>query len=85
MPIDIPDGRKVGAPLGQYAGVAYDGANAFIVISGTFKPFPPDKVRALYPTHAAYVEAVTASANDLVVKRYLLSEDAEAYTRVCGP
>jgi len=75
----LPDGRKVGAPLGQYAGVAYDGANVFIVISGTFKPFPPDKVRALYPTHAAYVDAVKASAEDLVAKRYILPEDARAY------
>jgi Alpha/beta hydrolase domain len=36
-------------------------------------------VKALYPTHAAYVAAVTASANDLVKKRHILQEDADAY------
>jgi hypothetical protein len=77
----LADGRKVGAPLGQYTGVAYDfdKTNLFFTISGTFKPFPPDKLKVLYPTHAAYVEAVTASANDLVAKRYILPEDAQAY------
>lgn len=75
----LEDGRKAGAPLGQYAGVAYDETNRFYTISGTFKPFPPEKLKALYPTHTAYTEAVTASANDLVAKRYILPEDAEVY------
>lgn len=75
----LNDGKKAGAPLGQYTGVADDEANLFFTIAGVFKPFPPDKLKAVYPTRAAYTEAVTASANDLVAKRYILPEDAEVY------
>jgi hypothetical protein len=62
-----------------YTGVGYAEDSAFFTIAGTFKPFPPETLKALYPTHTAYTEAVTASANDLVAKRYLLPEDGDAY------
>jgi hypothetical protein len=77
----LTDGRKAGAPLGQYTGFAFDyvESNFFFVISGTFKPFPPEKIRELYPNHTTYVDAVTASTEDLVTKRYILPEAAEAY------
>ena len=76
----LPDGRKGGAPLGQYTGFAFDyvKSNFFFTLSGTFRPFSPEKIRELYPTHAAYVDAVTASTEDLVTKRYILPEAAEA-------
>jgi Alpha/beta hydrolase domain len=77
----LPDGRKAGAPLGQYTGFAFDyvKSNFFFTLSGTFRPFSPEKIRELYPTHAAYVDAVTTSTEDLVTKRYILPEAAEAY------
>ena len=81
MPTVLADGTKAGAPLGQYTGLAwtYEKSNFFFLLSGTFTPFPPDKIKALYPTHETYVAAVAAAAGDLVAKRYILPEDAEAY------
>ncbi len=77
----LVDGKKAGAPLGEYTGFAWDyaKANFFFTISGTFKPFPPDKLKQLYPDHTAYVDAVAAAAEDLAAKRYILREDADAY------
>ncbi len=37
------------------------------------------KLSALYPDHEAYVSAIATSAQDLMAKRYILPEDAEAY------
>jgi hypothetical protein len=70
MTSPLSDGRKAGAPLGKYTGFALDyvKSNFFFVISRTFKPFPPEKIKELYPNHAAYVDAVTASTEDLVVR-----------------
>jgi hypothetical protein len=82
MPTVLADGTKSGAPLGQYAGLAwsyYEKDNFFFLIGGTFTPFPPDKIKARYPTHETYVAAVTAAARDLAAKRYILAEDADAY------
>lgn len=81
LPTTLADGTNAGAPLGRYTGLAwaYENSNGFFVGSGTFTPFPPDKIKALYPTHETYVAAVTAVAQDLVAKRYILAEDADAY------
>jgi hypothetical protein len=81
MPTTLADGKQAGAPLGSYTGIAWDheNSNIFFMISGTFSPFPPDKIKALYPDHEAYVAAVTAAAQDLAAKRHILPEDADAY------
>ena len=77
----LPDGRKAEAPLGQYTGFAFDyvTSNFFFTLSGTFRRMSSEKIRELYPRHAAYVDAITASTEDLVTKRYILPEAAEAY------
>jgi hypothetical protein len=77
----LAGGRKAGAPLGQYSGFAYgfEKDNLFFTISGEFKPFSPEQIKALYPTHAAYLDLVRTSAKDLEAKRYILAEDAKAY------
>jgi hypothetical protein len=82
----LADGKKVGAPLGQYTGFAWDHekSNFFFTISGTFTPFPPEKLQALYPDHEAYVAAVAAAAEDLVAKRYILPEDGAAYVEAAA-
>jgi hypothetical protein len=54
-------------------------SNFFFTLSGTFRPMSSEKLKELYPNHAAYVDAVTASTEDLVTKRYILPDDAEAY------
>lgn len=81
MPVVLDDGRNAGAPLGRYDGLAwaYEKTNIFFFISGTFTPFPPEKIAALYPDHETYVAAVRAAAEDLVVRRHILAEDAQAY------
>jgi Alpha/beta hydrolase domain len=81
MPAVLEGGKKVGAPLGQYTGFAWDHekSNFYFTISGTFTPFPPEKLEVLYPNHEAYVAAVAAAAEDLAAKRYILQEDAKAY------
>ena len=77
----LPDGKVVGAPLGTYNGLdlAFKDTNPFFLIGGTFAPLEPDRLRAVYPTREAYVAAVDAAVKDLVAKRYLLQEDADAY------
>jgi hypothetical protein len=74
-------GEPTGAPLGAYTGIAwpYEKSNFFFVISGSFKPFPPEKLRTLYPEQDRYVARVKAAADDLVRKRLILNEDAAAY------
>ena len=81
MPTVLDNGSKTGAPLGHYTGFAwdYEKSNRFFTISGTFTPFPKDKLRTLYPTRDAYVSLVSLAAKDLVAKRYILQEDADAY------
>lgn len=81
MPSRLTDGTPAGAPLGTYRGLALDRQeeNIYFTISGTFTPFGPEKLAARYPDHAAYVAAVTAAANDLGERRYILPEDATAY------
>lgn len=81
MPSLLANGRKAGAPLGRYDGLAWahEKTNIFFFISGTFTAFPPEKLKALYPDHAAYVSAVSAAAEDLVARHYILPEDARAY------
>lgn len=81
LPDGLKDGKMAGAPLGTYRGMdlAFKDTNPFFLISGTFVPFSQDRIRALYPKHDAYVSAVSLAAKDLVVKRYILQEDADAY------
>jgi hypothetical protein len=81
MPTTFANGLKAGAPMGAYKGLdwAHEKDNIFFFISGTYQPFQANKLKALYPDHAAYVAAVAASAKDLAEKRYILEEDAAAY------
>ena len=75
-----PDGHPAGAPLGRYGGLASEHAdNFFLALGGTFTPFPAEKLRSLYPDHAAYVSLVKSAADDLLAKRYILPEDQRAY------
>jgi hypothetical protein len=81
MPTTLENGVRAGAPLGAYNGLdwAHEQDNRYFFSSGTYQPFLPDKLKALYPDHNAYVAAVTASAEDLVRHRYIVEEDAAAY------
>jgi alpha/beta hydrolase family protein len=81
LPTALEDGKTAGAPLGTYNGLDLDfrDGNRYFLRSGLFVPFSEDRLRALYPNHDTYVSAVSLAAKDLVVKRYILQEDADAY------
>jgi len=81
LPARTEAGQAIGAPLGTYSGFAwsYEKSNPFFLISGKFTPFPADRLKALYSDHESYVSAVRGAADDLVRKRFILSEDAAAY------
>ncbi len=82
----LEDGKTAGAPLGAYRGLALDfkDTNFYFLLSGTFTPFPQDRLHALYPTHDAYVSAVSLAAEKLVSQRYILAEDADAYVKAAA-
>jgi len=86
MPSRLADGTAAGAPLGTYRGLALNRQeeNIYFTISGTFTPFAPEKLATLYPDRAAYVAAVTAAAEDLAGRRYILPEDAADYIEAAG-
>ncbi len=81
LPTALEEGKVAGAPLGTYKGLDLDfkDTNGYFMRSGSFAPFSEDRLRALYPNHDAYVSAVSLAAKDLVVKRYILQEDADKY------
>jgi hypothetical protein len=70
----------IAAPLGTYEGLDYDfkESNVFFLLGGVYKPFFKEELTARYTDHDAYVATVSAAANELVAKRYLLEEDAIA-------
>jgi hypothetical protein len=66
------------APVGTYEGLDHDfkDSNVFFLISGVYEPFSTEELAARYTDHDAYVAMVSAAANELVAKRYMLEEDA---------
>ena len=51
---------------------------SFCRIAGHETPFTPERLKALYPTHDAYVRAVEASVRRLVTQRYVTRADGDA-------
>jgi hypothetical protein len=86
LPSALGDGKTAGAPLGTYTGLDLDfrDGNRYFLRGGSFTPFSEDRLRALYPNHDAYVSAVSLAAKDLVAKRYMLQEDADAYVEAAA-
>jgi len=50
----------------------------FVQLFGTMTPFPPEKVRALYPDHRAWLDRYIAATRHLVDTRVVLEDDAGA-------
>jgi hypothetical protein len=90
--IHVPE---VAAPLATYSGwnvraAAFAGGD-MCNATGQMISFPQTKADRLasgdprlsvaerYPSHQAYVNAVTRAANELVTRRFLLADDAQAY------
>lgn len=86
MPSEPVGGKMVGAPLGRHGGLdlSFKDTNMYFLLSGTFSPFSPERVRDLYPSHDTYVSAVSVAAKGLSAKRYILPEDADAYVKAAA-
>ena len=67
----------VDAPISSLTGKGSD-ASVFCSLFGQERPFTPERLAELYPTHEAYVEAVTASADETVEAGFLLDADRDA-------
>jgi hypothetical protein len=65
----------IDVPTASYRGGLGLGALAIV---GSKTPFPPEKLRSLYPTHADYVAKVKASLEGAVAGRWIVPEDASA-------
>jgi hypothetical protein len=66
--LDVPTSTWFGNSTGQ----------SFCTIAGHEVPFDAARLRELYPTHAAYVQAVTKDVAGLVSKRFLTRQDGDA-------
>jgi hypothetical protein len=66
--VDVPTSRWTGSSTGA----------SFCFIAGHEIPLTRDRLRSLYPTHSAYVDAVRTNVADLVSKRFIVREDGEA-------
>lgn len=65
--LDVPTSTWAGNSTGP----------SFCRIAGHETPFTPERLKALYPTHEAYVKAVRASVRGLVAQRYLTKADGD--------
>ena len=70
--IRLPD---LEAPLGTHVGQSP--RDGFVQLMGTSTPFPPEKVRALYPDQAAWFARYRAATEHLVETGVFLPDDAE--------
>ena len=66
--LDVPTSTWAGNSTGP----------SFCRIAGHETPFTPDRLKALYPTHADYVRKVEASVDSLVAQRYITRADGAA-------
>jgi hypothetical protein len=63
--LDVPTATWFGRATGA----------SFCFIAGWERPFAPEKLQALYPTHGDYVRKVVRSAAQLAVQRFITPED----------
>jgi hypothetical protein len=69
--VDVPTSTWTGSSTGA----------SFCFIAGHEVPFTGERLRTLYRTHAAYVEAVRRNVADLVNKRFIVRQDADELIR----
>lgn len=69
--IRLPD---IEVPLARWV-AATDGNR----LLGSVEPFPLEKVRALYPTHEAYVDEIRAACRSLVEDGFMTAADGAAF------
>lgn len=69
--VDVPTSTWNGNSTGE----------SFCRIAGHEIPFSPEKLKQLYPTHSAYVNAVRANVSELVSEGFLLDADGAEIIR----
>jgi hypothetical protein len=65
------------APLATHIGESTDGADGYTRLFGSTTPFPPEKVRALYPSKEVWFARYKAAVEHLVSAEVFLADDAE--------
>ncbi|HEX4226330.1 MAG TPA: alpha/beta hydrolase domain-containing protein [Pseudonocardiaceae bacterium] len=74
----------VQAPTASHSGVGNSGDALECQLNGTMTPFTAAQLSARYPTHAAYVAAVSVAALGDVARGYLLPVDAAEIIKSAG-
>jgi hypothetical protein len=69
--IRLPD---FAVPTATHVG---ESVGAVVDLAGRSTPFTPERLRALYPDHAAYVEGYNRAVDEGLAKGFLLEEDAQ--------
>jgi hypothetical protein len=69
--IRLPD---FAVPTATHVG---ESVGAVVDLAGSSIPFTPERIRALYPDHAAYVERYNRAVDDGLAQGFLLEADAE--------
>jgi hypothetical protein len=72
------------APTAAHSGTGNSGPSIECQLSGTMTPFTPAQLSTRYPTHAAYVAAVSVAALRDVARGYLLPVDAAEAIKAAG-
>ncbi|MET0287933.1 MAG: alpha/beta hydrolase domain-containing protein [Polyangiales bacterium] len=74
-PDPATSGTNPGASGGGALGGLLGGGNVVCSLFGHTKPFTPEQLATLYPTHQEYVDKVTSSAASTRTAGFLLAED----------
>lgn len=69
--VDLPTSTWTGSSTGA----------SFCFIAGHEIPFTRERLRTLYPTHAAYVAAVRRNISDLASTRFIVRQDGDVLIR----
>ncbi|MHB8696293.1 MAG: alpha/beta hydrolase domain-containing protein, partial [Solirubrobacteraceae bacterium] len=80
------DGNAIGGlglPVITVPIASYNGG--LCLLFGTSAPFPPAKLKQLYPTHGGYVAKMASATKTAVRKRYMTERDGiDLLRRACG-
>jgi hypothetical protein len=93
VPRSTSDGNALGAirlppvvvPIGLHNGIEtsstmpYSATTLGQIISGTFEVYSAQELAARYPSHAAYVQAITVAADAALGAGWILASDRDAY------
>jgi hypothetical protein len=65
----------IDVPVAAYSGIGTDHSSVNCELIGSTRPFSPTALRHLYPSHAAYIAALTKATDNAITGGYLLPAD----------